>query len=192
MSLRIPAGVVKILKSKSPPRAKFIAIQKFLTYRVHNTAGCFNAVLLCKGFVLKRNLCSDSHPDGNVRKDFAFITKMRSDPKTRQFFPEARLFRNVMVQERCDRNVALSHAYKKQSTALGAKLGVGDLHNYNIGWRVVKGKEPIPVFIDVGITRASRRKKKAVRKVKRLSWFLSESEANCYGISATKWSTSGY
>lgn len=181
MSLKIPAKVVKILKSKSPPRAKFEAVRNLLKYRVHNTGGCFNAVLLCNGFVLKRNLQRDSHPDGNVRKDFAFISKMRSNPKTRQFFPESRLFHNVMVQERCDRNVVLSRRYRKESTALGAKLGIGDLHNYNIGWR--SGKEPVPVFIDVGITRTPPRKHKPRRKVKRLSWFLSESEVRRLGES---------
>ena len=173
MSLKIPVGVVKILKKKSDPETTFELIQSHFRDNLRETGGCFARVLMCKNFVLKRN-SSRNTEDCSLDRDYKFIVKMRSNPKNRNHFPESIKFGGVIVQERCDRNPSLFRKYSDQIHALAQKFGVSDVHDYNIGWKVVKG-EDFPVFIDVGFRHKPAKPKKR-RQPKKLSWFLPESQ----------------
>jgi hypothetical protein len=172
VALTVPIAVTKILKAKGSPEVKFDSVTRHFKQRVRQTGGCFATVLLCKGFVLKR----DRHNGGecSIRKDCDFITRMRSNPKVAKHFPESRMIGEVMIQERTDRNPNLYEKYRRQINALGRKFGVSDVHAYNIGWKTVKG-EPIPLFIDVGFRRSPAKIRKA-KNPKKLSWFLPEQE----------------
>lgn len=168
MSLKIPVAVQKILKTRtSSSFEKFNHIQRHYRYRVHQTGGVFSEVLLCRGYVVKR---SNSDSSEAIR-DFKFLKKMRTNKKYRMHFPDVRMYPGgIMVQERCDRNVPLYDKYRDQIYALSLLLGIGDIHEYNIGWRKMRGV-PVPVFIDVGIRRRAVTAKKG-RNPKKLFWFL--------------------
>lgn len=166
MALKIPAAVLKVLRSNRTPRDKYYTLKKM--YRPKISSGCANSVLIFASYVVKvpQVEMSREHRFGTLRQEYDFIQNMRKNRKIRRFFPETKLIGGVMVQERCDVNWNHHDKFYSHVENLADKLGIYDAHEDNIGWKRNK-KGPYPVFIDVNLRHSkSRRNGKKVR-----SWF---------------------
>lgn len=169
MALVLPPKIKSILKN--PKWTRDEKWERLRTTRIDGkrpvpSAGAYLQVLVFSTFVIKRWRPERSieWPPSGFRADVEYVRRMRKSPRTRPFFAKTVHVGSFLIQERVKMDYDLSYNLIGAVEQFGESLGMSDLHEDNVGWRMTK-RGPIPVFFDFNL-----RSESGTPRIRRVSY----------------------